>query len=82
MVTKVQKWGNSQGLRLSKELLLDADIEVGDAVKVTVHEGTLVVTPMNRVRGGQDLEKLVRRIAEDYQQEEFDWGYPVGREVW
>ena len=24
MVTKVQKWGNSQGLRLSKELLSDA----------------------------------------------------------
>ena len=32
MITKVQKWGNSQGLRLSKELLSDARIDVGDAV--------------------------------------------------
>ena len=27
MITRVQKWGNSQGLRLSKELLFDAAIE-------------------------------------------------------
>ena len=29
MITKIQKWGNSQGLRLSKTLLSDADIDVG-----------------------------------------------------
>lgn|GEM_PF-2143016 len=29
MITKIQKWGNSQGLRLSKTLLSDADIAVG-----------------------------------------------------
>jgi len=82
MVTKVQKWGNSQGLRLSKELLSDADIEVGDAVDVAVHDGTLVITPVNRVRGGQDLEQLVKRIRKDYKPEELGWGHPVGREVW
>ena len=26
MVTKVQKWGNSQGLRLAKQVLVDARI--------------------------------------------------------
>ena len=82
MVTKVQKWGNSQGLRLSKQLLSDADIEVGDAVDVVVHQGTLVVTPMRRVRGGHDLRELVRRISQEYEPAELDWGSPVGREVW
>lgn len=82
MITKVQKWGNSQGLRLSKELLSDADIDVGDAVNVAVHDGALVITPVNRVRGGQDLEQLVKRIRKDYKPKELDWGYPVGREVW
>ena len=81
MVTKVQKWGNSQGLRLSRQLLSDADIEVGDAVDIVVHQGTLVVTPMRRVRGGHDLRELVRRIA-GYEPAELDWGSPVGREVW
>jgi len=82
MFTKVQKWGNSQGLRLSKELLSEADIKVGDAVEVAVRDGVLVVTPVHRVRGGQDLKEIVKRIPKDYKQEELDWGKPVGREVW
>lgn len=32
MVTRVQKWGNSQGLRVSKEILEKAHIAVGDSV--------------------------------------------------
>ena len=82
MTTKVQKWGNSQGVRLSKQLLSDADIDVGDAVHIDVHDGTLVVTPVRRVRGGHDLRTLVRRIPPDYAPEELDWGPPAGREVW
>ena len=82
MITKVQKWGNSQGIRLSKELLSDVEINVGDAVDVAVRDGALVVTPVRRVRGGHDLRALVRRIPKDYKPEELDWGYPVGREVW
>lgn len=82
MITKVQKWGNSQGLRLSKELLSDVEIGVGDAVDVAVHDGTLVVTPLRRVRGGHDLSALVARIPEGYEPEEEGWGAPLGREVW
>ena len=82
MITKIQKWGNSQGLRLSKAVLSDADIDIGDAVDVAVHKGALVVTPVRRVRGGIDLRALVRRIPKGVARAEFDWGAPVGREVW
>ena len=82
VIVKIQKWGNSQGLRLSKTLLADADMDIGDAVSVAVHEGALVVTPVRRVRGGHDLRALVRRIPRDHAPEEVDWGSPVGREVW
>jgi antitoxin MazE len=82
MVTRVQKWGNSQGLRLSKELLADADIDVGDVVDVAVREGSIVVTPVRRVRGALDLEQLVAAIPRGYKPGEADWDPPVGREVW
>ncbi len=82
MITRVQKWGNSQGVRLSRELLSDADIGVGDAVDVTVHDGALVVTPVRRVRGALDLEQLVASIPKGYKPGELDWGPPAGREVW
>ena len=42
MVTKIQKWGNSQGLRLAKQVLEDAHISVGDDVDVTVRDGLIV----------------------------------------
>ena len=49
MITRIHKWGNSQGLRLSKELLSQADIEVGDAVEVALRDGSIVITPARRV---------------------------------
>lgn len=82
MITKVQKWGNSQGLRLSKELLSNVEIDVGDAVDVAARNGVLVVTPVRRVRGGVDLTQLVREIPADYEPSELDWGPRIGKEVW
>ncbi|MEW6234842.1 MAG: AbrB/MazE/SpoVT family DNA-binding domain-containing protein [Candidatus Omnitrophota bacterium] len=82
MIVKIQKWGNSQGLRLSKELLANADIDVGDEVEIAARDGVLVVTPHRRLRGGHDLRELVTRIPKDYQPGEADWGDPSGKETW
>lgn len=82
MITQVKKWGNSQGLRLSKALLAEISVVIGDDVDVAVRDGALVVTPARRVRGGHDLRKLVRHIPKDDKPGEIDWGRPVGREAW
>jgi len=82
MLTKIQKWGNSQGLRFTKALLEEAQINVGDEVQVSVHKGRIIVEPVTKVRGRYDLEALVSKMPKEYQAEELDWGPPVGREVW
>ena len=82
MLTKVQKWGNSQGLRFTKALLDEAQIKVGDEVKVSVDKGRIIVEPVTEVRGKHDLETLVSRMPKGYQTEELGWGPPVGREAW
>lgn len=82
MLTKIQKWGNSQGLRFTKALLEEAQINVGDEVQVSVHKGRIVVEPVTRVRGRYDLEALISKMPKRYQAEELDWGPPAGREVW
>ena len=82
MLTKIQKWGNSQGLRFTKALLEEARIGVGDEVNVSIQKGRIVVEPMPKVRGRYDLKELVSRMPENYQVEETDWGPPVGKEVW
>ena len=82
MLAKIQKWGNSQGLRISKNLLSDAQLDVGDEVDISVKEGIMIVTPAKRIRGRHNLKDLVARIPKNYQPDEVDWGGKIGKEVW
>ena len=82
MLTKVQKWGNSQGLRFPKTILEEAQIGVGDEVNVTVQDGKIIVETVNKLRNTYDLKELVSKIPKDYRAEEVDWGRPVGKEEW
>jgi len=82
MLAKIQKWGNSQGIRLAKNLLADAQLGVGDEVDISVKDGIMIVTPAKRIRGRHNLKDLVARIPENYQAGEVDWGEPVDKEVW
>ena len=82
MLAKIQKWGNSQGLRLPKNLLTDAQIDVGDEVDISVKEGIIMVSPSQKKRGRHNLRDLVAHIPKNYQTDEINWGEPVGKEVW
>lgn len=82
MVTKVQKWGNSQGLRLARQVLEEAHISVGDPVDVSTRDGLIVIAPLKRIRGKQSLQELVSRIPKNYKTMEVEWGEAVGREDW
>lgn len=82
MTTKVQKWGNSQGLRFPKALLEEAHINIGDQVNISVQKGQIIVEPVTKIRGKHDLRELISRMPKTYQTEETDWGKPTGKEVW
>ncbi len=82
MHAKIQKWGNSQGLRLTKNLLSDAQLKVGDEVDIRVEDGIMIVTPAKKIRGKHRLKDLVSRIPGNHKTAEVDWGAPVGKEDW
>lgn len=82
MIARIQRWGNSQGVRISKALLNDTELSVGSEVEIAVVDGRIVLTPAQRVRGGHKLEELVSRIPDGVQVEEVDGGAPNGREEW
>lgn len=79
MVTKVQKWGNSQGLRLSKQVLDLADIAIGDDVQIIVGDGQIT---MKKAGSKYNLAELVARIPKRYKATEVGFGPPVGKEEW
>ena len=82
MLAKVQKWGNSQGLRFPKAILEEAQIHIGDEVNISVQKGQIIVEPATKVRGKYVLSELVSRMPKTYQVEEANWGKPVGKEAW
>lgn len=82
MQAKIQKWGNSQGLRLSKNMLKDIQLEVGDEVDIAVVDSTIVIAPLKNIRGKYRLKDLVAKMPKDSKTGEIDWGKPAGKEVW
>ncbi|MBI1870041.1 MAG: transcriptional regulator/antitoxin, MazE [Chlamydiae bacterium] len=82
MVTKIQKWGNSQGLRVSKDVLEKAHITIGDQVDIRVKKYGILIRPVHQVRGKYNLRELVRQMPKGYKPTREVWNKPTGEEVW
>jgi antitoxin MazE len=76
---QIAKWGNSQGVRLPKEVLKQAHLREGDELTVRVENGRIALEP---AAPEITLEKLVAGITPRNRHREQDWGAPVGNEVW
>ena len=80
MQTQVKKWGNSQGIRIPKEVLQEADIAVDDMLDVKVSNGVIMlVKPFRHKTLEERVAEYGRKLDLDG---EYDWGEPVGRENW
>jgi len=42
MLTRIQKWGNSLGLRIPKSFAAEVEVEAGSTVDIRVENGDLV----------------------------------------
>lgn len=80
MLTKVQNWGNSQGIRIPKAVLREANIIVGDEVDVYVEADKIVIQIRNQIHGKYLIENLVSEIPIDYRSDEIEWGDAEGEE--
>ena len=80
MVTKIQKWGNSLGLRIPKSFAKEAGVEEGSAVDISIQDGSLVIKTVRPLR--YELAGLLSEIREDNLHNEISTDQPVGREAW
>lgn len=80
MQTKVQKWGNSLGLRIPKSFAEQAGVEAGSDVDLSVEDGELIVRPRRQPR--YELKDLLRSVTAKNLHKEVETGDPVGREAW
>ena len=80
MRTKIQKWGNSLGLRIPRSLAEEAGVGAGSEVDLSIQSGDLIVKPAKRVK--YRIGELLRQVTSKNIHAEVDADSPVGREVW
>lgn len=81
MQATIQKWGNSQGIRIPKAFLEALGMAENDIVELNRVEDNLVITKVKKEKE-LTLEEIFKDYKGEYRTEEFDWGSPAGREVW
>lgn len=80
MHTKIQRWGNSLGLRIPRSFALEADLEAGSTVDLALENGDLIARPVRRTT--YELASLVRGINAKNIHEAVETDAPAGREAW
>ena len=87
MQTTIVKWGNSQGIRIPKAFLKNLQITENDMIEIKLENEKIIIEKSNTKKHKTTKERLVDFYGVNFgkkhiQQEEFDWGKPVGKEIW
>jgi antitoxin MazE len=79
MYSTIQKWGNSQAIRLPKGLLEAAALHENDKVEINAEKDCIVIRRANRRH--KTIEERLSGFSGNYKGTEWDTGKPQGNEV-
>ncbi len=79
MQTRVQKWGNSLGLRIPRCLAEQIGLAAGSAVSLSAKNGELVVKPAVPTR--LSLDELLAAVSDSNLHSSVETGSAVGAEI-
>ena len=78
MLSQVSKWGNSQGVRISKKLLQSVGMSLNDEVEIRSQNNALIIKPVAK----KNLDWYLEGYDDDL--DRYDWAdsdEPKGREL-
>lgn len=78
MMITIQKWGNSQGIRIPKTILDEVHWSVSDNIELTTENNTIILKQHKKLT----FDELFKDYNENIQCKEFDWGESAGAEKW
>lgn len=80
MTTTIQKWGNSQGVRIPKTLLDTVNWAEDEQIIIVADNGKII---MEKAKGRRkNIKELFENYDKEYEPVEIDWGNPEGEEIW
>lgn len=78
-MSTVAKWGNSLAIRIPKNIAEKIDLKEGTVISINVTDSNIVITPK---KPKYTLEELLAGASTEDFDGEYDWGEPVGEEIW
>ena len=85
MTTKVQRWGNSMGIRLPKELFASGQISEGSLLTLNQKGSKIIlkVAKPKQVKKSKlpSLKEVMKGMTKANFEGELDWGPDVGKEI-
>lgn len=83
MTTKLQKWGNSLGVRIPKEICESVGLHEATEIEFVINDGIVGLRPQKKItRFKYSLKELCDKITPENRHELADFGRDVGREIW
>ena len=79
MTTTIQKWGNSQGIRIPKFILEAVNWNDNENLVVKTDNDKLII---EKAEKRKNIMELFADFDGEYVPVEMNWGDPVGEEVW
>jgi antitoxin MazE len=80
MKTRVQKWGNSLGVRIPKSFANEIGIDRDSSIQMMIEEGAIRIVPEREP--SWTLAALLFGVTDDNKPCEWDTGAPEGDEPW
>ena len=86
--TMIRRWGNSQGIRLPKDVMAQMDLKEDDTVGIRIYDGKMTIEKINKPKYPNLQERLEafykKPLDEIYVEstQELDVGDPKGNEIW
>ncbi len=80
MEARLQKWGNSIGIRIPNSILKDMNLKFND-ILVFKQEDNKIIMSIKKDKK-ISLKDRFENYEGDCVSESFDWGEPMGKEIW
>ena len=81
MTAIIQKWGNSQGIRIPRVVLDTVKWSENEQIVIIVDDGKVILEKANQFNR-KNIKELFKDYKENYEPTEIDWGEPKGAEIW
>lgn len=80
MEVRLQKWGNSLGIRIPSNLLKSLNLKVNDNIELIQEDDKIIISKSKNKK--IFLEQLFKEYNGKNLTKEFEWDESVGREIW